>query len=312
MAVGGLAFLFRGGAEATLPPPMDMLMAEAGAGFGGLGGNPGRPGLPGAPGKTEQGPRDEAGATERTEADPVDQLPPVPGMELELPPPDSPPDASADPLRELKELGLDAEKYGKAPAAKPAGSAKTGSGAKGGGASGQGGQGGDGKGKGTGKGPGGVGRKATDQEIKAWRWRFDLAGTPKQHADKLDRAGLIIAIPEPGDGSPNPEKGPYLLARDLKRRPIPLEKIDLAKYQDSVKWYNSKPESVRGLIAELQLPFVPPFVVLLLPKDREKKMAAEELRYAKQNRIDPAKVQETTFDFRLQNGMYEPIAIKQK
>src|SRR5260370_24322143 len=46
MAVGGLAFLFRGGAEATLPPPMDMLVAEAGAGFGGLGGGIRLPGLP--------------------------------------------------------------------------------------------------------------------------------------------------------------------------------------------------------------------------------------------------------------------------
>src|SRR5260221_13797075 len=55
LAIGGLAFLFRGGAEATLPPQMDVLMAEAGAGFGGLGGDPGLPGLPGEVARTEQG-----------------------------------------------------------------------------------------------------------------------------------------------------------------------------------------------------------------------------------------------------------------
>lgn len=319
LAVGGLAFLFRGGAEATPPPQMDVLMAEAGAGFGGLGGDPGLPGLPGAPSKTEQGPQVADNSNERPDpsSDPVSELPTIPEIPLDLPSSDSLPDPAESSLQDaLNKLKQEAEKYGKPLPSKPAVSAKAGPGTKAGGTpggqNGQGGSGGDGKGKGPGKGPGGVGRKATDQEIKAWRWRFDLAGTPKEHADKLDRAGLIIAIPEPGAGRPDPEKGPYLLASDLKRRPIPLAKIDLAKYQDSVKWYNSKPDSVRGLIEELKLPFVPPFVVLLLPKDRETKMAAEERRFAQQNRLDPAKVQETTFDFRLQNGMYEPIAIKQK
>src|ERR1043166_4662799 len=57
-AVGGLALLFSGGAEAQKPAQMDVLLIEGGQGLGGLGGNGGIPGLPGLPGGTEmaQGP----------------------------------------------------------------------------------------------------------------------------------------------------------------------------------------------------------------------------------------------------------------
>ena len=316
LALGGLVFLLHGNAEAHRPPQMDVLVVE-GEGLGGMGGGaPGLPGFPGEPSKTEMaiGPPGPSGPQEPGEEV---ELPPVPGMELELPSQDTRLDSSSL-LAQLTQIGEDASKRSetKLPSSvKSSGSKKAGSSGTGNpkGVGGQGGVGGAGKGTMPGPGSGvGIGRKATEQEIKAWRWKFDLQGSPKQHADKLDRAGLIVAVPDPAAGQPDMRKGPHLFITDLKRRPVAMEKRDLAQYEDAVKWYNRTPQSVQGLAQELKLPFVPPYVVLLLPKDREAKMAAEEHRFAKQNRNDVSKVQETWFDFRLQGGVYEPMAIRQK
>ena len=313
LAVGGLAFLIRGSAEEQKPAQMDVLLIEGSEGLG-LGGPPGLPGLPGDPGKSElaEGPAGPEGSTPGAEAgaEELPELPQVPGMELEAPSTDNPSDSADDLLKQLGKLGQDAEKRSQSPP-KLSGPTRSGSGTKtAGGGAGPKGSGGQGGGKGM---PGGGGgRKATDQEIKAWRWRFDLTGGPKEHADKLDRAGLIVAVPDITAGKPDPRKGPYLFIKDLKRRPVTIEKGDLAKYEDAVKWYNQRPESVRALGDELKLEQIPPYIVLLLPRDREAKMAAEELRFAKHNRMDISKVQETWFDFRLKNGAYEAVAIRQR
>jgi hypothetical protein len=321
LAVGGVAFFFRESAEAQRPAQMEVLLVEAGDGFGGPGGAPGLPGLPGEEGKTElppgpftPGPMGEAGAEETPD------LPPIPGTEFELPTPDRPVDPGTDLLDELKKLSQDADKRSQ-PLVKVAAMPKAASGTKSGGGggpkgaggqAGQGGVGGSGKGLMGGQGSGAGGRKPTDQEVKAWRWRFDLVGSAKEHADKLDRAGLIVAVPDPKADKFDPENGPYLFITDLKRRPVKLEPGDIAKYKDAVKWGNAKPDSVRSLATELKLNFAPPRFVLLLPKDREMKMAAEEARYAKEHRTDIARVTETWFDFRLKNGVYEPVVIMQK
>lgn len=162
---------------------------------------------------------------------------------------------------------------------------------------------GDKKGDGTGSGTPGT-RTATRAEILAWRWRFDLTGNPKQHAEKLDAIGVVLAL---GDG-----RGGFYLVRDLKRRPVPLEKADMTKYKDAVKWFNTRPESVAGLAQELKLPFQPQFVVILLPKDREEKVAAEEARYAQQRNRPVQTVRATWFDFEFRDGGYEPVATKQE
>jgi hypothetical protein len=321
LAVGGLAFLFKGSVEASKPPEMDVLLVEDGGGLGGFGGDPGLPGMPGELTRNEVGLQGVGGVDVPADAGPpgIEELPSLRDMELEFPPSENATESKDKLIDELKKLGLDAANRAKDPTPKPANPPKGSIAGKSGaggpkGDGGQGGAGGNSKGPGgPGKGgPGGFGRKATEQEIKAWRWRFDLTGTPKEHADKLDRAGLLVAVPDPRAGKVDPKKGPHQFIRDLKRRPVMLEDGDFAKYEDAVKWYNSTPDSVRGLAQELNLKDVPAYVVLLLPKDREKKMAAEEKRFAVQNRNDPARIQETWFDFRLQNGVYEPVAIKQR
>lgn len=139
-----------------------------------------------------------------------------------------------------------------------------------------------------------------------------MTGNPKLHAEKLDKAGVMVAIPDPKAGNMDERTAPLLLISDLKRRPVKLQPGGFDQGADAVKWYNREPNSVQGLAKELQLPFLPRYVVLLLPKDREAKMAAEELRFAKQMGNDIANVQETWFDFQLQGGVYEPKALRQK
>ena len=90
------------------------------------------------------------------------------------------------------------------------------------------------------------------------------------------------------------------------------KKENLVAFKEAVKWYNTKRESVQALARELQLPFTPDYVVLLLPKERETKMANEEKRAADANRRDIRMVRKTWFDFRLNNGSYDPVVIRQE
>jgi hypothetical protein len=317
LAMGGLAFFFTPNLEATKPPRMDVVMLEGnGTGFEGEGGEAGLPGSPNASRRTEK-----VESLPGQQPDPGDRAPtrlPKDLALLDLPRLDDGMPVSSDLADELQKIAQEAEdrvravmkidtpKVGGTDTKKP-GPIGTGN------PKGVGGKGGIGDGtgvggkKGAGIGSGGPsGRKATKQDIYAWRWRFDLSGDAKEHARKLAALGVTVAIPDA-----NPAGG-FFIITDLNRRPVDMKKDNLAAFKDAVKWYNTRAESVQALAAELQLPFVPKFVVLLLPKDREQKMAEEEAQYAKDHRRDLAKVTETWFDFRLRNGASEPMVIRQK
>ena len=316
VAVGGIAFFFRFNLDAAKPPSMDMVMIDGGGtGFESLSGAPGPPGAPDASEKTEQITPSPDQPAERSEPRPSSLLPKEAAKELEIPLPDDGPPLSpselATAIQQIKEIDAkvrEAMELPKAPPVKPRPKQSSPVGAgKTKGPAGQGGEGGEG-GTGTKPGPGGgggpIGRpNATKQEIFAWRWRFDLSGDGKEHARKLAAMGVTLAIP---DG-----RGSFFLITDLNRRPVELRKDSLVAYKDAVKWYNQRPESLQGLARELQLRIPVPFVVLLLPKEREEKMAAEEARYAQEKGRDMARIQATWFDFRLMNGSYEPTVIKQ-
>jgi hypothetical protein len=293
-------------------------MPPNGTGFEGLSGAPGLPGNPEAGSKTEQVTPLPDQSADRTEPRTASLLPKEKPPELDIPLIDDgmPPadDELAIVLAKIaKQADEDVRKAMDLPKAPPATARPKQSGSTGAGSIkgkvGQGGQGGDGgvgskKGPGIGKGGPPGGPAATKQEIFAWRWRFDLSGDGKEHARKLAAMGVTLAIP---DG-----RGSFYLITDLNRRPVEMKKDSLIAYKDAVKWYNQRPESLQGLTRELQLKFVPQYVVLLLPKEREEKMAAEEARYAQTQGRDMAKIQATWFDFRLMNGMYDPTVIKQE
>jgi hypothetical protein len=316
LAVGGIAFFFTFNRDAAKPPSMDMVMIEGGGtGFEGLGGEPGLPGAPAAGGRTELiAPLPDQATEPRTQSLLPKETPP----ELDIPLiDDGTPPVDNELAIELAKIAKQADDevraamdLPKAPPAKPrpkqAGSTGPGNLKGQVGQSGAGGAGGVGSKQGPGTGTGGPGGRpaATKQEIFAWRWRFDLSGDGKEHARKLAAMGVTLAIP---DG-----RGGFFLITDLNRRPVELRKDSLVAFKDAVKWYNQKPDSLQGLARELQLKFVPQYAVLLLPKEREEKMAAEEAQYARDKGRDLARIQATVFDFRLVNGMYDPVVTKQE
>jgi hypothetical protein len=147
-----------------------------------------------------------------------------------------------------------------------------------------------------------AGRIATKQEIYAWRWNFDLSGDPQEHARKLAAIGVNVAVQSP--------QGQVFFITDLNRRPSELKRGVLPDAKKVVGWRNGSPDSIRALAHELQLPFVPRFVQMLLPKEREEKMAQEEARFAAEQRRDLRTVRRTWFQFHLRNGVYEPVAVR--
>ncbi len=312
-----IGLLFSANVEATKPPKMDVVMIEGGgAGFEGLGGEQGLPGAPdaGNPKRTEQ--LTPQAPNERPEMRQPPRLLKDQPIELGLPliddgTPPLPDDLALELAKIAKEADVEVKKEMKLPTTEPGTEFKKtgpiGSGnPKGvGGLGGAGGGPGAGNKQGAGTGKGGFGgRKATKQEIYAMRWHFDLSGDPREHARKLAAIGVTLAIPDPAGG--------FLVITDLNRRPVDPRRDNLMGFQEAVKWYNTKPDSVQSLARELQLPFVPRYVVLLLSRDREEKMAEAEKQFAAQNRRDLKSVSMTRFDFRLHNGAYDPTVIQQK
>ena len=288
------------------PPSMDVVQVEGGTGLEGLGGGSGLP-----------GPIDPGGAKkEFVELNPnVKQFkadPTTPRLKDPILTPEKLPEvAQTDPdlsTTEFDDIAKDADKVlrnlMKIPtstqaATKVASKGPPGEG-KGTGPLGPGRGFKQGPGTGTGGPPG---RPQTRQDILAWRWRFDLAGDGKEHAKKLDAMGVIVGLP---DG-----RGGIVVARNLKQRPVKLQNENLEPYKDAVKWYNTKADSLFKLAQELRIP-LPQFVVLLLPKEREDKMAAAEQEYTRRQGRRLEEVQATWFDFRFRNGTYEPEVIRQE
>jgi hypothetical protein len=295
------------------PPNMDVVQLEGG-GDGGLEGGGAEPGpLQASSGKTEAVTDNNPKKTEATLPQQKFLMPKTQELELPALVDIGEPARDIEMLDSLKKITQEVEQamqiappVEKAePKDKGTTTGKTGKGGQGGGGVGTG------KGSKTGPGTGGGGpggRKATRAEILAHRWRFDMSGDGKEHADKLDAVGVTLAIPD-GAG--------FRLITDLKRRPVDAQRDSLVRFKDAIKWYNLRPESVASLTRELQIQMPRDlagrsYVILLLPKDREQKMADVERRYAESQGRPVRNIRATWFDFRLRNGVYEPVVIRQE
>jgi len=184
--------------------------------------------------------------------------------------------------------------------------AKQSSGPGGFGGTGTGVGGGNGTGKGIGNGPGtkpGNAGTPSRAEVLAQRWRFNPSGSPREHVEKLIAAGVRVGFKDGADQF-------YLIA-DLKKRPVNYQLEPFEKYKDTVKWFSQDPRSVLGMAVELQLPGPPQFFVLLLPKEREQKLAEAEFQYARTKNRDLKGVQETWFDFQAVGGAFVPAVAAQ-
>jgi hypothetical protein len=314
MILLGLAAFWANNSDANprRPPNMDVVQLEGG-GDGGLEGGGAEPGpLQADKGKTEAVAEVPFKKTAAPLTEQKFSMPQAP--ELDLPPvvDFGDPIRDAELLASMKKISQEVDKAMQiAPPVEKTEPKGNGSSGK----TGQGGQGGGGVGTGKGSkvgpgtgggGPGG--RKLSRAEILAHRWRFDMSGDGKEHADKLDAVGVMLAIPDGGN---------FRLITDLKRRPVDAPHDKLLRFKDAIKWYNMRPESVFSLAKELQIPvprdgFGRSYVILLLPKDREEKIAEAERRYAESQGRRVANIRNTWFDFRLRNGVYEPVVIRQE
>jgi hypothetical protein len=297
LLIVGYVVSLRWHGETHKPPTMTVVTLEGpGDGDEGLGGPEG---LPGQNDRTELTPSTTP-TQPMTAFEAALQLDEAPSVELFVPAETKPQPETKDLLSELDQLAQDAKlttpvKKAQAGTNNPKG------------VGGQGGIGdapGPGKGKrGPGKGIGGPpGGKMTQQQIFAWRWRFDLFGSGKEHADKLAAVGVVLAFPD--------VQGGYWVINDFRRRPAALQKENMDKYKNAVKWINKDQRSLFELAKELQLPFVPQFVVMLLPKEREQQMAQAEGAFARQQRRDLARIQATHFDFLLRGDSFEPVVLR--
>ena len=299
-ALGILWYLFQDAGESRKPPSMDVVQISGGGdGFEGLGGEAGLPGtadakteaVPDAPAKVE--------AVPETAADLKD----APRVEFDIPEV-GPIEPKTDLDSLLSNLEKDAAIQAKkeTPVKKSMKVVSSGTGNQGtGGMSGAGG--GPGKGiRGSGLGVGGPGgRKATKAEVYAWRWHFELYGGGKEHVDKYIAMGVTVALRHPN--------GSLFFIQDLRRRPVELQLGNLDKYKDAVKWQNVSPVSLLNLAKELGLRFEPVQAIMLLPVDREQRMADEELRFARKLGIPVSEIEKTVFDFQLRGGQFEPVVL---
>lgn len=298
--LAGMALAFRWHDEASQPPQLEVGFVEAPGGDGGgpNGGTPGTPGQPTeavspvepkTPAFTASVPLPSVSPFKVAPPENEDPLPPLPTVDAK-----SQAEAVANAARQIQ------EKVNAANAAAAAANVKPGAGGTGGSSTGPGTGGGE-----PGIGPGGVGgpRSASKAEIRSRRWSFNLLGSPKEVVEKQ----ILIGVTS-GFTTPN---GDLWLIKDLKRRPVEVHRENPEKFKDAVQWFNRLPSSIGPLARELGLP-PPPQFVMLLPKDREQKMADAEMAFTQDRGRDISKVQKTWFDFRIRGGMVEPVVIGQE
>lgn len=304
LVLAGVLYMMRRESDTYKPPSLDVCVLQGGGGDEGKGAEPGLPGDSQPMNDVVSAPVSRA---VDTATDTPIQFKEAPKLDIAIPEVGTT-EVKDDLENQLAKVEQEASNQAKKEAApKPPKIAMPGTRNP----TGQGGLGGSGGGlgkgtKGTGLGPAGGpgGRPATKAEIYAWRWRFDLTGGGKEHVEKYLAMGVTVAVLAPD--------GKYLFLGDLRRRPVERTPGNIAKFKDAVMWQNTKLESLVALSKELQLGFVPQQVIMLLPREREERMAAAELEYAQKTGRPPQQIQATWFDFRLRDGAYEPVVLTQQ
>jgi hypothetical protein len=171
--------------------------------------------------------------------------------------------------------------------------------------------GGTGKGVGTKKGPGSgtgnTGRVLSKRQRRELRWRIDFSGTGEEHLDKLKALHITLAI---ATGVPY-----RFLVVDLTHSPLAGKMTDLSRQKDKIKWFNTRPESLRALALALQkhgLPLrsVPPYVVIFLPPAMEHEMIQLEHDF---KGLEEDQIELTEFEIqRRPDGSFGPVVVAQR
>jgi hypothetical protein len=128
-----------------------------------------------------------------------------------------------------------------------------------------------------GPGPGGDPRKKgvlTPTEIRQLRWTLVIkASSGREYLDQLRVLGAFLAIPT------GPEGRTYKVVRDLSGQGPPKLLNENVPQGDIIFWRDSRPESVRALMAALHYSGQPAYFDAYMPKKLEKEMLELELKY---------------------------------
>jgi hypothetical protein len=321
LVVGGMAYFWQARADALKPAKMDVVVIEGdGGGLEGLGGAPGLPGAPdaGGPKRTEQvGPIEKVDPIDRTNPRPPVEKPPelgLPTFEDGKTPIDPELRLELERLaKEAKDAADQANKEPPMPKApivpgadlKKVGIKGTGNPKGVGGLGGSGGGPGKGNKSGPGTGPGGFGGPVTQQQIFRMRWRFSATRDAKETLRQASALGVRAGF-YGRDGKQNL----FFYVDDLNRRPAELQAAQPPKLGHTVFFTQMDPVLLGGLSRELGMSFTPYAYIIIFPPDREKEIAAAEEQAAKAMRRNLQTVRATHFEFRLRNGVYEPVVVR--
>ncbi len=151
------------------------------------------------------------------------------------------------------------------------------------------GKGGTGTIAGTGPGPGTGGDPSNDSSDKRhkrmmrWSMRFDTRNSG-DYLRQLEALGAVLAIPD----GPNSYK-----VVELTKKPFRPEIQDVSTNK-KIWWFDNNPDSVRGLMKAMDLPFRPQRVVAFIPQEVEEELAKKELETG----LKEDDIFETTFGVR--------------
>jgi hypothetical protein len=177
---------------------------------------------------------------------------------------------------------------------------------------------GDGGGRGTGQGPGtgsntGDGRmiELNERQKRVLRWTMIFTTYDgNDYRKQLQGLDAILAIPMPND--PNR----FWVIRNLTP-PVKRNEEDLSQI-GRIFWWESRPESIAGLLGALGLPVqpLPPRIAAFFPEELERELVRKELefahrRYPKRS-ITEDDIAETRFEVFFRGGRYVPQVKDQK
>ncbi len=141
------------------------------------------------------------------------------------------------------------------------------------------GKGGGGRGGGLGEGIGlGNGDKwglgpsnRRGRRVERWEMLFNISGT-EDYLRQLNALGCYIGIPD--------QNAKLMIVKNLNEKPAKWQYENLVEV-NRIYWYDTRPESARGVAELLQMNVIPSMFVCFMPQTIEKELLRVEMAFAK-------------------------------
>lgn len=161
------------------------------------------------------------------------------------------------------------------------------------------GRGGSGRGGGRGSGVGmadGDGSGGNKRGRRVLRWAMILnTGSGKDYVRQLNAMGAFIGLPDKNQN--------IMLVRNLSERPAKPQLEDMLKI-GRVWWTDERQDSAVAIARELQINWIPSYVMAFFPVELEKKLVEKELEYGSRfGRKREEDIEETVFQITFRRGV---------